>query len=55
MDRSTLYFMSNAMEESGFEKIASITSSKETWDFGSDIQKGTTGLDKFDYKLLKKI
>jgi len=31
-DKSALYFLYNAMDESGFEKIANVASSKEAWD-----------------------
>ena len=31
-DKSALYFLYNAVDESGFEKIANVASSKEAWD-----------------------
>jgi len=31
-DKSALYFLYNAVEELGFEKIANFASSKEAWD-----------------------
>jgi len=31
-DKLALYFLYNAMDESGFEKIANVPSSKEAWD-----------------------
>jgi len=31
-DKSTLYFLYNVVDESGFKKIANVASSKEAWD-----------------------
>ena len=40
-DKLTLYMLFRAVDESGFEKIASATTSKEAWDTLGKMFKGT--------------
>ena len=40
-DQTALYMLFRAVDESGFEKIASATTSKETWDTFKKVFKGT--------------
>ena len=39
-DKAALYMLFRAVDESGFEKIASATTSKETWDILKKVFKG---------------
>jgi len=39
-DKATLYMLFRAIDESGFEKIASATTSKEAWDILKKVFKG---------------
>ena len=40
-DKTTLYMLFRAVDESGFEKIASTTTSKEAWNTLGKVLKGT--------------
>ena len=40
-DKATLYMLFRAVDESGFEKIARATTSKEAWDTLEKVFKGT--------------
>ena len=40
-DKTTLYMLFRAVDESGCEKIASATTSKEVWDILGKVFKGT--------------
>ena len=39
-EKSALYFLYNAVDKSGFEKIANVASSKESWDIVEVEYKG---------------
>jgi len=39
-DKSAWYFLYNVLDESGFEKIANVASSKEAWDILEVAHKG---------------
>ena len=50
-DKATLYMLFRAVDESGFEKIVSATTSKEAWDILKRCSKESTELSKCIYKL----
>ncbi|XP_047178259.1 uncharacterized protein LOC124845232 [Vigna umbellata] len=53
-DRSTLYFLYNAVDESGFEKIANAKSAKEAWEILKVAYKGDTRVMQVRVQALRR-
>ncbi|XP_052728525.1 uncharacterized protein LOC128195311 [Vigna angularis] len=53
-DRSNLYFLYNAMDESGFEKIANAKLAKEAWEILKVAYKGDTRVKQVRVKALRR-
>jgi Domain of unknown function (DUF4219)/gag-polypeptide of LTR copia-type len=52
-DKTTLYMLFRAVDESGFEKIASATTSKEAWDILANVYKGADRVKQVRLKTLR--
>jgi len=52
-DKSALYFLYNVVDESGFEKIANVASSKETWDILEVAKSGNDRVRQVRLQALK--
>ena len=52
-DKATLYMLLRAVDESGFEKIVSATTSKEAWDTLEKVFKGTDRVKQVSLQTLR--
>ena len=52
-DKAALYMLSRAIDESGFEKIARATTSKEAWDTLEKVFKGTDRVKQVHLQTLR--
>jgi len=52
-DKSALYFLYNVVDESGFEKIANIASSKEAWDILEVAYRGNDQVRQVRFQALR--